>query len=250
MQKLQTRSYRRVALRTHPDVDASDDAAAAFARAAEAYDVLSDGALSKNLIISEGVGYQGRGVGCVRRGASGCVQGRESLGNTADAAPLHTALTRAAGRKGRYDLYGARALEAGGGGGGGGEPGSSGGGSSGASGEGGGDGDTAPPYAFDAVGGPRAVFARFFGTANPYEALEALSGRFKRLAAPPAPPPPAVKTVELPVALEELWAGASKAVAVARGGFNEAGEAVTEARRLAVDVEAGAGDGTVFLFKG
>jgi hypothetical protein len=26
-------------------------------------------------------------------------------------------------------------------------------------------------YAFDAETGPRAVFARFFGTANPYEAL-------------------------------------------------------------------------------
>lgn len=28
------------------------------------------------------------------------------------------------------------------------------------------------PYAFDAKAGPRAVFERFFGTANPYEALE------------------------------------------------------------------------------
>ena len=38
-------SYRRLALKFHPDKDPSADAKKAFARIAEAYDVLSDGTL-------------------------------------------------------------------------------------------------------------------------------------------------------------------------------------------------------------
>jgi hypothetical protein len=40
-------SYRRIALANHPAVDAGDEAAAAFAAAGEAYDVLSTRALRR-----------------------------------------------------------------------------------------------------------------------------------------------------------------------------------------------------------
>lgn len=33
-------------------------------------------------------------------------------------------------------------------------------------------------YSFDAEQGPKAVFSRFFGTANPYEALNGKSSQF------------------------------------------------------------------------
>ncbi|KAI8474951.1 MAG: radial spoke protein 16 [Monoraphidium minutum] len=176
------KAYRRLALKHHPDVDASDEAAAAFALVGEAYDVLSNPRT-----------------------------------------------------KGTYDLYGVQQLK------------------KGAEGE--------DPYAFDAHAGPRAVFERFFGTSNPYEALEVLSSRFERLTTAKAPPPPPQKVADLVVTLEELYAGCSKVVVHNRvmqlpgGGGDEAGggggaAAVAEPRRLAVQIEPGMPDGTTFVFQG
>ncbi|GBF89666.1 hypothetical protein Rsub_02836 [Raphidocelis subcapitata] len=126
--------------------------------------------------------------------------------------------------KGVYDLYGEQQLKAG--------------------------GEGEEPYAFDWEAGPAAVFARFFGTANPYEALEVLSKRFEQLTAAKEPPKPQPTTVDLPVTLEELHSGASKSVSRARRAFGDAGEPMAETRRLEVKVEPGMADGTVFVFEG
>lgn len=50
--------------------------------------------------------------------------------------------------------------------------------------------------------------------------------------------------------LEELYSGATKVVAVTRTVYGEGGEACTEARRVAVEVEAGMAEGTTFMFEG
>ena len=57
--------------------------------------------------------------------------------------------------------------------------------------------------------------------------------------------------VELPVTLEELYTGCTKAVTVSRlvvpsGG----GDPVAEPRKLAVAIEPGMPDGTTFMFQG
>jgi DnaJ-class molecular chaperone len=71
-------------------------------------------------------------------------------------APHTTTRLSAAKSKGWYDLHGADALKR-------------------SSTEGGGG------YSFDAQEGPKAVFARFFGTANPYEALSGGVGHWQQL---------------------------------------------------------------------
>jgi hypothetical protein len=44
-----------------------------------------------------------------------------------------------------------------------------------------------PMYRFNPEESPKAVFERFFGTANPYEALEALSNQFESMTSEEAP---------------------------------------------------------------
>lgn len=61
-------------------------------------------------------------------------------------------------RKGIYDLHGEEALKTGG--------------------VDDGHGNLRPVYTFDPEVTPFEVFARFFGTSNPYEALNAISAQF------------------------------------------------------------------------
>lgn len=52
------------------------------------------------------------------------------------------------------------------------------------------------------------------------------------------------------MSLEDLYSGCTKTVVHNRTVFNDGGEAMTEVRRLAVQIEPGMPDGTTFVFQG
>jgi hypothetical protein len=55
-------SYRRLALKLHPDVDATEDAARDFGAISEAYDVLSNRKGGANVRLLHGRGCTGRSM--------------------------------------------------------------------------------------------------------------------------------------------------------------------------------------------
>ncbi|KAF5832029.1 radial spoke protein 16 [Dunaliella salina] len=171
------RTFRRLALKYHPDCNKDVDSKEEFARICEAYDVLSD--------------------------------------------PK---------RKGFYDLYGEHGLKDG-------EMDAQGGLKGGI-------------YQFDPELGPHQVFARFFGTSNPYEALDAISAQFEAMTTqdPPKKGKNKVYTVEL--TLEEIYFGCLKKVTHKRKVLHENGECTEEQRTLTIDVKSGLPSGTRFVFEG
>jgi len=106
-------------------------------------------------------------------------------------------------------------------------------------------------YHFDEEVTPGGVFERFFGTANPYEALDAIGQQFEAMTAtePPKPGKNKVYTVEL--TLEEIFHGCLKRVTHKRKVLlAEGGEYTEEARTLTIDVKPGLPSGTRFVFDG
>ncbi|KAJ9528325.1 hypothetical protein QJQ45_014309 [Haematococcus lacustris] len=105
-------------------------------------------------------------------------------------------------------------------------------------------------YRFDPQATPSQVFARFFGTANPYEALDAISAQFEAMTTqdPPKTGKNKVYTVEL--SLEELYFGCLKKVTHKRKVLLEGGEYLEEPRTLTIDVKPGLPTGTRFVFEG
>lgn len=105
-----------------------------------------------------------------------------------------------------------------------------------------------PLYHFDAETTPSAVFARFFGTNNPYEAFKALSEKFESLTSPVKPAQSPDKTYNLELSLEEIYHGCLKQIQHDRKRFTEEGSYELESRTLTVDVKPGLPDGTSFIF--
>mmetsp|Transcript_27589 Transcript_27589/g.70282 ORF Transcript_27589/g.70282 Transcript_27589/m.70282 type:complete len:361 (-) Transcript_27589:356-1438(-) len=105
-------------------------------------------------------------------------------------------------------------------------------------------------YRFDPDVSPSQVFARFFGTANPYEALDAISAQFEAMTSqdPPAKGKNKVYTVEL--TLEEIYHGCLKKVAHKRKVLQDNGDYFEEPRTLTIDVKPGLPSGTRFVFEG
>eukprot|EP00983_Pelagomonas_calceolata_P067464 1149490-Pelagomonas_calceolata.AAC.6 len=89
-------------------------------------------------------------------------------------------------------------------------------------------------YQFDPELGPHQVFARFFGTSNPYEALDAISAQFEAMTTQD-PPKKGKNKVK---------------VTHKRKVLHENGECTEELRTLTIDVKSGLPSGTRFVFEG
>ena len=107
-----------------------------------------------------------------------------------------------------------------------------------------------PVYTFDAATTPFEVFARFFGTTNPFEALNAISAQFTAMTKSEKLKVGKQKSHTLELPLEEIFHGAIKQVAHTRKTLTAGGDVVEEARTLTIDVKAGLPDGTTFVFEG
>eukprot|EP00798_Chlamydomonas_sp_ICE-L_P016770 gene16770-23045_t len=131
-------------------------------------------------------------------------------------------------------------------------------------------------YQFDPEVTPNQVFARFFGTANPYEALDGISAQFEAmttyavelnleevfLAAFCIVMRYAVeltleeifhgclKKYAVELTLEEIFHGCLKKVTHKRKVLLEGGEYSEETRHLTIDIKAGLPSGTRFVFEG
>lgn len=105
-------------------------------------------------------------------------------------------------------------------------------------------------YQFDPEVTPYQVFCRFFGTANPYEAFDAISAQFEAMttAEPMKTGKNKVHAVEL--TLEEIFHGCLKKVTHKRKVLLENGEYIEETRNLTIDVKPGLPSGTRFVFEG
>ncbi|GAX80192.1 hypothetical protein CEUSTIGMA_g7630.t1 [Chlamydomonas eustigma] len=132
-------------------------------------------------------------------------------------------------RKGFYDLYGEDALKDG-------VP----------DGEGGLKGSL---YHFDSELTPQQVFSRFFGTANPYEALDAISSQFEAMTMAEQPKMGKNKVYTVELTLEEIYHGCLKKVSHKRKVLLENGEYTEENRFLTIDVKPGLPTGTRFVFE-
>ncbi|KAK9814290.1 hypothetical protein WJX72_003517 [[Myrmecia] bisecta] len=133
-------------------------------------------------------------------------------------------------RKGFYDLYGESALKKG-------LP-------DGQGGRKGGD------YSFDAATAPQHMFAKFFGTSNPYEALNELAAQYESLSSPHKLKPGKHKTYTVAVSLEEVYHGCTKKVQHTRKVLQASGGLQTVDSELVIDVRAGLPNGTRFVFEG
>lgn len=173
------KSYRKLALKFHPDCDAK--AGEKFARVSEAYEVLSDPKL-----------------------------------------------------KGFYDLFGEDALKNG-------IPDNKGGVKGGF-------------FKWDASTGPADVFMRFFGTNNPFEALNDITATFESMTTLPKPKKGGKKVFPIKLTLEEIYYGVVKHVQHTRKLLVEEGEGKrkmqTEVVDLTIDVHAGTPNGALFVFEG
>jgi len=134
-------------------------------------------------------------------------------------------------RKGCYDLYGERGLKDG-------MPDGQGGIKAGVL------------YHFDPELSSQQVFSRFFGTANPYEALNAISVQFEAMAATEHPVVGKNKVYTVEMTLEEIYHGCLKKVSHKRKVLLESGEYIEEPRFLTIDVKPGLPSGTRFVFEG
>jgi len=131
-------------------------------------------------------------------------------------------------RKGFYDLYGEDALKDG-------VP--------------EGQGLKGSLYHFDPELTPEQVFSRFFGTANPYEALDAISSQFEAMTVAEQPMVGRNKVYTVELSLEEIFHGCLKKVSHKRKILHDNGEYTEELRFLTIDVKPGLPSGTRFLFE-
>mmetsp|Transcript_15189 Transcript_15189/g.26339 ORF Transcript_15189/g.26339 Transcript_15189/m.26339 type:complete len:361 (-) Transcript_15189:870-1952(-) len=105
-------------------------------------------------------------------------------------------------------------------------------------------------YSFDLETTPTLVFAKFFGTANPYEALDAIAAQFEAMTTNEQPKTGKNKLYTVELSLEEVHHGCLKKVTHKRKVLTEAGEYLEEARTLTIDVKPGLPTGTRFVFEG
>ncbi|KAL0023756.1 hypothetical protein WJX77_001514 [Trebouxia sp. C0004] len=104
-------------------------------------------------------------------------------------------------------------------------------------------------YSFDPSSGPEQVFSNFFGTSNPYEALNGLASSFESMAATPKLQVGKQSTHLLLLSLEEMYHGCVKKVTHERQVMKADGTSATEQRELSIDVRPGLPEGTQFVFE-
>jgi len=95
-----------------------------------------------------------------------------------------------------------------------------------------------------------AIFSRFFGTANPYEALEDLTNTMQSLTATHQPKAGKMHVLPVRLALEEVFHGCLKRVTFQRRRITSDGQMAVEDRVLTIDIKAGLPEGTRFVFEG
>eukprot|EP00951_Prasinocladus_malaysianus_P001307 scaffold8981_cov40-Prasinocladus_malaysianus.AAC.1 len=108
-------------------------------------------------------------------------------------------------------------------------------------------------YTFDPEVDPLEVFRKFFGTSNPYEALNDITATFESMTTQPKPNKGKKKTYPIQLTLEEIYHGVVKHVPHKRKLLvDEDGERVmkTETVEFSIDVPAGTLNGTHFVFEG
>jgi len=105
-------------------------------------------------------------------------------------------------------------------------------------------------YEFHAKTGPPVVFEQFFGTNNPYQALNDISAAFEGMTTVPQPSEGKKKVQEISVSLEEVYHGCLKRVQHQRKTLEEDGSVSTHEHELTIDIKPGTPSGTRFLFEG
>ncbi|KAG1680426.1 hypothetical protein FOA52_015517 [Chlamydomonas sp. UWO 241] len=104
-------------------------------------------------------------------------------------------------------------------------------------------------YHFDPETTPPTVFERFFGTANPYEALDSIGQQFEAMAANEPQKQGKNKVYSVELSLEEIFHGCLKRVTHKRKVLLENSEYIEESRSLTIDVKPGLPSGTRFVFE-
>ena len=97
---------------------------------------------------------------------------------------------------------------------------------------------------------PLETFVDFFGTENPFAALEDLSKSLQSVLGKPVLKPGKKKTIPLIVTLEEVYSGCTKTVEFTRKIMDSDGKVTSELKRFSVDVKPGSKDGTKYVFDG
>jgi len=94
------------------------------------------------------------------------------------------------------------------------------------------------------------VFSEFFGTSNPYQALEDCASEFSNLCKSPTQKVGKRKTNEFNVTLEDLFYGCTKVINHERKILKESGDVQIIDSMLKICVKPGTAAGTRFVFEG
>ncbi len=97
---------------------------------------------------------------------------------------------------------------------------------------------------------PLKIFVEFFGTENPFAALEDLSKSIQSVLGTPVLKPGKKKTIPLPVALEDIYTGCSKRVENQRKILFENGTVKAETKKFNINIQPGCTSGTKYVFDG
>lgn len=103
-------------------------------------------------------------------------------------------------------------------------------------------------YAFNKT--PEEIFANFFGTKNPYAALQDMSASFAGLTATPQAPQGKHRVAELECTLEEVFYGCQKKAPFVRKVLDVDGSVSVETLTFTINVKPGTADGTRYVFPG
>ena len=97
---------------------------------------------------------------------------------------------------------------------------------------------------------PLEIFVEFFGTENPFAALEDLSKSLQSVLGTPVLKAGKKKTIPLPVTLEEIYTGCSKLVENERKILYENGTVKKETKKFNIPISPGCKSGTKYVFDG
>ena len=93
------------------------------------------------------------------------------------------------------------------------------------------------------------TFVSFFGTNNPYAALQDISSSFRSLTTKPSLKPGKIKSFPLEATLEEVYLGTLKKVEFTRKIMAVDNSITTESVTFTIDLKAGTPDDTRFVFE-
>jgi DnaJ family protein B protein 13 len=97
---------------------------------------------------------------------------------------------------------------------------------------------------------PVEVFNAFFGTDNPYKALNEIAEAFEAMTATPKLKMGKAKRLTVSATLEEIFHGKLKKVQHTRKSVTADKKVTSEERTLTIDIQAGIKTGTQFVFEG